>query len=121
MNSTRIDARIPVFFATAAEEMAGVAWLAEDAAAPWDASVGGPAGDHVAGCACCVARSPVAEALGRLFRARAVGEVPFFTRLGVVPASAAGEAALRQALETDGLAAGCYRVEPVTPGASAEE
>jgi hypothetical protein len=41
-----------------------------------------------------------------------VGEVPFFTRLGAVPASAAGEAALRQALESDGLASACYRLEP---------
>jgi hypothetical protein len=118
MNSTRIDARIPVFFAAVAEEASGVAWLVEDAAvAPWDARAGG----HVAGCACCVTRSPVAEALGRLFRARAVGEVPFFTRLGVVPASPAGEASLRQALATDGLASACYKVDPVTPGASAEE
>jgi hypothetical protein len=57
-----------------------------------------------------VVRSPVAEALGRLFRARAVGEAPFFTRLGVVPASPAGEASVRQALETDGLASACYRL-----------
>jgi hypothetical protein len=104
----RIDARIPVFFAAASEEMAGVAWLVEDAAvAGWASDAAG----HGAGCACCVARSPVADALGRLFRARAVGEVPFFTRLGVVPAGAAGEASVRQALTTDGLASACFRVE----------
>jgi hypothetical protein len=104
---SRIDARIPVFFATTPAEAEGVAWLVEDAAvAAWDSGEAG----HVAGCACCVARGPVAEALGRLFRARAVGEVPFFTCLGVVPASAAGEAAVRQALATDGLAAACYRL-----------
>jgi hypothetical protein len=104
---SRIDARIPVFFASEPVETEGVAWLVEDAAGvPWDAREGG----HVAGCACCVARSPVAEALGRLFRARAVGEAPFFTRLGVVPASPAGEASVRQALETDGLASACYRL-----------
>jgi hypothetical protein len=108
----RIDARIPVFFATTAAEADGVAWLVEDAAvAAWDAGDGGREAGHAAGCTCCVARSPVAEALGRLFRARAVGEVPFFTRLGVVPASPAGETSIRQALETDGLAAACYRVE----------
>ncbi len=117
MASARVDARIPVFFAAVAEEMAGVAWLVEDAAAaPWDARDGG----HVAGCACCVTRSPVAEALGRLFRARAVGELPFFTRLGVVPAGPSGEASLRQALATDGLASACYKIEPITPGALAE-
>jgi hypothetical protein len=102
---SRIDARIPVFFATAPAQAEGVAWLVEDAAvAAWDARDGG----HVAGC---VSRSPVAEALGRLFRARAVGEVSFFTRLGVVPASAGGEASVRQALETDGLASACFRLE----------
>ena len=108
----RIDARVPVFFATAPREGDGVAWLVEDAAAAWDSRADG----HVAGCTCCVARSPVAEALGRLFRARAVGEMPFFTRLGVVPAGAAGEASVRQALVTDGLASACYRLE-AEPGA----
>jgi hypothetical protein len=103
-----IDARIPVFFATTPAETEGVAWLVEDAAvAAWDSREAG----HVTGCACCVSRSPLAEALGRLFRARAVGEVPFFTRLGVVPASPAGAASVRQALETDGLALACYRLE----------
>ena len=103
----KIDARIPVFFATEPAEAPGVAWLIEDAAvAAWDSREAG----HVAGCTCCVARSPVAEALGRLFRARAVGEVPFFTRLGVVPAGAGGADSVRQALETDGLASACYRL-----------
>jgi hypothetical protein len=103
-----IDARIPVFFATTPVEAEGVAWLVEDATvAAWDSRGAG----HVAGCTCCVARSPVAEALGRLFRARAVGEVPFFTRLGVVPAGPAGDASVRQALETDGLAVACYRLD----------
>ena len=108
---SKIDARIPVFFATEPNEVEGVAWLVEDSAvAAWDSRAGG----HVAGCTCCVSRSPVAEALGRLFRARAVGEVPFFTRLGVVPSGAAGEASVRQALETDGLASACYRVQNVS-------
>lgn len=108
----RIDARIPVFFADTAETAgADVLWLVEDAEnAAWDSREAG----HVPGCACCVARSPVAEALGRLFRARAVGEVAFFKRLGVVPASAGGEAAVRQALETDGLVSACYRLEEAT-------
>ena len=104
---SRIDARIPVFFAAVPAEAEGVAWLVEDVTvASWDSREAG----HVAGCTCCVARSPVAEALGRLFRARAVGEMPFFTRIGVVPANASGETSVRQALETDGLASACYRV-----------
>jgi hypothetical protein len=111
---SRIDARIPVFFASVPAEAAGVAWLVEEAAAAWDVREEGRDAGHDAGCTCCVARSPVAEALGRLFRARAVGEVAFFTRLGVVPANAAGEAAVRQALESDGLASAYYRVEANT-------
>ncbi|HEX3984863.1 MAG TPA: hypothetical protein VHX12_14305 [Acidisoma sp.] len=104
-----MDARIPVFFAQAADTAAeGIAWLVENPdQAAWDSREAG----HVPSCACCVARSPVAEALGRLFRARAVGEVPFFTRLGVVPASGGGQAAVLQALETDGIASACYRLE----------
>jgi hypothetical protein len=105
----RIDARIPVFFtATADTAAANIAWLVESPGeAAWDSREAG----HVPGCACCVARSPVAEAMGRLFRARAVGDVPFFTRLGVVPAGPGGEASVRQALETDGLVSAFYRLE----------
>jgi len=106
---TRIDARIPVFIAPATDIAApDTLWLVENPAAePWDKSADG----HVPGCACCVSRSPVAETLGRLFRARAVGEVPFFQRLGAVPAGPAGDAAIRQALASDGLASACYRLE----------
>jgi hypothetical protein len=106
---TRIDARIPVFLANTPDNAAkDVIWLVENPdEAPWDSRENG----HVAGCACCVTRSPVADRLGRLFRARAVGEVPFFMRLGAVPAGSAGEAALRQALETDGLVSAFYRLD----------
>lgn len=103
----RIDARIAVFLAEAADPAReDVFWLVEDAAAaPWAGAAG-----HAPGCACCVARGPVAEMLGRLFRARAVGEVPFFTRLGAVPAGPAGAAALRAALESDNFVSACYRL-----------
>ncbi|GAB0116477.1 hypothetical protein [Acidisoma sp. 7E03] len=106
---TRMDARIPVFIAAETDHAApDVLWLVENLAeAPWDKREDG----HLPGCLCCITRSPVAELLGQLFRARAVGEVPFFHRLGAVPASPAGETALRQALETDGLASACYRLE----------
>jgi hypothetical protein len=107
--SRMMDARIPVFFAEARDDSVNTGWLVEDVAvAPWAAAEAG----HVLGCACCVARSPVAEALGRLFRARATGEVAFFTRLGIVPGDAAGEQAVRAALVNDGLASACYRLEP---------
>ena len=55
---------------------------------------------HPAGCACCVPRSPAADALSRLFLARARGEMPFFRRVLVV-GSAVAEAAVRQALAQD--------------------
>jgi hypothetical protein len=102
----RTDARIAVFLAEAADAaLEGVFWLVEDAAAPWAGEAG-----HAPGCACCVARSPVAEMLGRLFRARAVGEVPYFTRLGAVPAGPVGGAALRAALESDNFVSFCFRL-----------
>ena len=50
------------------------------------------------GCTCCVPRGPVAEALGRLFLARARGEVAFFRSVVAVMATPAGEAAVRAAL-----------------------
>jgi hypothetical protein len=48
---SRIDARIPVFFAAVPAEAEGVAWLVEDVTvASWDSREAG----HVAGCTCCV-------------------------------------------------------------------
>jgi hypothetical protein len=64
---------------------------------------------HPFGCACCVPRGPVAEALGRLFLARARGEVAFF-RLVVVVATPEGEAAVRAALAEDQVSAGRFRL-----------
>jgi hypothetical protein len=65
---------------------------------------------HSAGCVCCIPHGPVAEALGRLFLARARGEVAFFRTVVAVMATPAGEAALRAALATDQVAAGRYSV-----------
>jgi hypothetical protein len=64
---------------------------------------------HPLGCSCCVVRGPVSDALGRLFRARATGTAPFFKRV-VVSASPAGEAAVREALAGDVMAAARYRL-----------
>jgi hypothetical protein len=55
---------------------------------------------HITGCACCTPRGPAATALAALFRARATGAAPYFTRL-VVIASPAGQAAIRAALAED--------------------
>jgi len=59
---------------------------------------------HIAGCACCTPRGPAATALAALFRARATGAAPYFTRL-VIIASPAGQAVIRAALAEDPYAA----------------
>jgi hypothetical protein len=65
---------------------------------------------HPFGCACCMPRGPVAEALARLFLARARGEVAFFRSVVAVVATPAGEAAVRAALAEDQVSAGRFRL-----------
>jgi hypothetical protein len=65
---------------------------------------------HPYGCACCTPRGPVAEALGRLFLARARGEVAFFRSVVAVVATPAGEAAVQAALAADQVSAGRFRL-----------
>jgi hypothetical protein len=65
---------------------------------------------HPPGCACCLPRSAAGAALGALFRARALGTVPFFTRVEALLATPSGEAALRQAVEADPVAASYFRL-----------
>ena len=107
-----IDARIPVVFAPAATAGGGDAVLIEgDGAAPEGVAVARfsvALPGHVPACACCAPRGPVAVALHGLFLARARGTAAFFSRV-VVLASAAGEAAVRQALAGDAFLAGRYR------------
>lgn len=111
-----LDARIPVRFARCAEGAGESAWLAQDGVAVpggvpvvWfrlpPSSLGNPWG-----CACCVPRGPVAEALGRLFLARARGEMAFFRNVRVVTRDAAGEAAVRDALAHDPVLSARYRL-----------
>jgi hypothetical protein len=64
---------------------------------------------HVPGCACCVQRGPAAEALGRLFLARARGEVAWFRTVAVL-ATPAGEAAVRAEVARDQVSAGRFRL-----------
>jgi hypothetical protein len=64
---------------------------------------------HALACACCVPRGPAAEALGRLFLARARGEVAWFRSVAVL-ATAGGEAAVRAALAEDRIAAARFRL-----------
>jgi hypothetical protein len=63
---------------------------------------------HPLACACCTLRGPAADALGRMFRERATGVAPFFSRV-VVLASAAGEAAVGEAVEGDVVVRARYR------------
>ena len=79
-------------------------------------------GSHPAGCACCLPRGPVAEALTRLFLQRVRGEVAFFSEVVAVPASPAGEAALRAALQADPLTLARFRlVRTIDPSHSEGE
>jgi len=107
------DDRIPVRFAPAGPDDAVL--IEGDAAAP----PGYPLArfrlspglvSHPAGCACCVPRGPVTDALGRLFLARARGEVRWFRAVAVV-ASPAGESAVRAALAADRVAAARFRLD----------
>jgi hypothetical protein len=65
---------------------------------------------HCLGCPCCTPRGPVAEALGRLFLARARAEAPFFNAVVAVVATPAGNASVRAALAEDQLSAGRFRL-----------
>jgi hypothetical protein len=62
---------------------------------------------HAPGCACCLPRSPIATALGRLFLARARGEVPFFRRVVVVVAD---DVQIRATIAGDPLVSGRFRL-----------
>lgn len=67
---------------------------------------------HPAGCVCCAPRGVVAEALSRLFLARARGEVGFFREVVAVSRTAAGRAAIDAALERDPLVSSWFRAAP---------
>lgn len=67
---------------------------------------------HPVGCTCCAPRGPVAEALGRLFLARARGELPWFRSVVAVAHSAAGAEAVRAALVGDVVTAARFRADP---------
>ena len=107
-----MDARVPVVFADAAAAGPEDALLIEgDAPAPAGRALArfaaGPLRWHAAGCACCVPRAAVAAALGRLYVARARGEVGYFRRVVAVVQDAD---AIRAALAEDRLAAGRFRL-----------
>ena len=101
------DARVPVVF--------GNRWDAQEGDVVLAGTMDGPPGHgvvdapgHAAGCTCCVARTPAAQALGRLFLQRVRGEVDFFRR--VLVEGQALEAAVRDALQSDPVAAARFRL-----------
>jgi hypothetical protein len=67
---------------------------------------------HPLDCVCCAPRGPVAEALGRLFLARARGEVRWFRSVVTVTRSAAGADAVRAALTGDVVTTARFRQDP---------
>ncbi|MEO9189749.1 MAG: hypothetical protein ABI224_07060 [Acetobacteraceae bacterium] len=110
-----MDSRIPVRFGALDDVPHGAALLLEgDMAAPAGPStarfeVRGQFG-HPIGCACCVPRGPVAEALSRLFLARTRGEAPLFGQVLVVTASSDGRAAVVDAIAGDMLTRARFRM-----------
>ncbi len=101
------DARIPVVFGNRGEAQEGDVVLAGMLDGPPGHDPAGAPG-HDVGCACCTARTPAAQALGRLFTQRARGEVAFFRR--VLVEGRALEAAVRTALQSDAVAAARFRL-----------
>ena len=89
--------------------MGGAAPAARPALAQFTAPVRIAA--HPFGCMCCTQRGPVAEALGRLFLARARGELPWFRSVVAVTCSAAGADAVRAALTADVVTTARFRGE----------
>ena len=106
-----VDARIPVVFATAAAAGPEDALLVEEdpPAAAVAARLPADRPDHGAACACCAPRGAWAEALSRLFLARARAEAPFFRRV-VGAAGPEAEARSRAVLAGDAFLLGRYRL-----------
>ena len=107
-----MDARVPVVFGDIATAGPDDGLLIEgDTPAPPGRAVArftpGPLRWHARGCACCAPRTAAAAAHGRLYLARARGEVPFFRRIVAVVNN---PAAVRAALSGDVLAAGRFRL-----------
>jgi hypothetical protein len=111
------DARVPVRFGAATEAGPDEALLVEgETRVPPGPPVArfrlsAARFGHPPGCACCVPRSPVAEALSWLYLARARGEVAFFRSVVAVVATGAGGAAVRTALGDDQVCAGRFRLD----------
>jgi len=94
-----VDARVAVAFGTLSDVNDGDAVLEGILLAQIN---------HAVGCACCAPRTKAAEELTRLFLQRARGEMTFFRRVLVI-SDAAGEEAVRAALQADPLVSARFR------------
>lgn len=108
------DSRIPLRLGPLTEAPPGAALLIEGdipvpAGHPLARFTVRPTPFHPIGCACCTQRNAAAEALARLFLARARGG-PWFAEVQAVTATRAGAAAVRAALAEDRLTAGRFRL-----------
>ena len=112
------DSRIPVYMGGTPGSADAV--LVEDGHAMPEAGHAmrfvAPKLGHQAGCFCCTARGPAANALSALYRDRAIGAAPYFNRV-LVLASLLGEADVRAALEQDAVTRARFRLEAATPAA----
>jgi hypothetical protein len=115
-----IDARIPVTLLPDAAALPAAladgrpAALVAEGAAPHHARAQATEtfvadGPHPAACACCAGRSSAAQALDRLFQARARGTARWFDRVVVLAASEAARADMARALAADALTAARFR------------
>ncbi len=112
-----MDARVPIWIGPAEAAGPDDALLIEGGGTVPDGRVYArfvlpEAADHPSGCACCLPRGPVAEALTMLFLWRVRGEVQFFPRVVAIPRSAAGIAAIQAALREDAMVMARFRLSP---------
>lgn len=113
-----LDARVPLRFAPAGRLEPDAAWLIQgDTPAPpavvavrFDVPAVQPG--HQPDCRCCLWRSPVAEALSRLFFARVRGEVPFFRSVVALPRDQEGAAVIKAGLVGDPVLLAHFRLDP---------
>lgn len=109
------DARVPLRFGAVSDASPDSALLIEGDVPAMSGNVAeyfgaASAAGHVAGCPCCGPRAPAAQALSRLFLARARGQVAMFRDV-VAVASVGGRSAIRSALQSDPLVSACFRLD----------
>ncbi|MDQ2802692.1 MAG: hypothetical protein M3Y41_08400 [Pseudomonadota bacterium] len=110
-----VDARVPVRFGPVSDAGPETALLVEgDRPVPFGVAFVrctlARVTSHAAGCACCTPRGPAAEALGRLFLARARDANGWFRSVLAVVDGPDGRAAVLAALADDPLTSARFRL-----------